>query len=75
MYFFKLFLFLVLTTYDAYFCSSDDDSIAVFEFARKLESPIYGLKLFIPERDMLAGHLQLETDIQMIMNRYENLYN
>lgn len=65
--------FLEHTTYDAYVSYADADTNIVNEFASILESPEIGLKLFIRERDMLAGMLELETNVDFIKNKYKKI--
>ncbi|KFM68151.1 Myeloid differentiation primary response protein MyD88, partial [Stegodyphus mimosarum] len=57
------------TYYDAYVCYADEDIRFVHDLAKYLESPAVGFKLFIRGRDLLAGHSEYETNIQLIKER------
>lgn len=54
--------------YDAYVCYADEDGEFVQFLSEFLEGRI-GLKLFIPGRDLLVGHMQHDAIFQMIEER------
>ncbi|XP_015913306.1 myeloid differentiation primary response protein MyD88 [Parasteatoda tepidariorum] len=56
-----------VTVYDAFVCYADEDIEFVRELARFLEA--VGFKLYIRERDMLAGQSEYETSLQLIHER------
>ncbi|PRD33320.1 UNVERIFIED_CONTAM: Myeloid differentiation primary response protein MyD88 [Trichonephila clavipes] len=55
------------TLYDAYISYADEDIHFVYNLVQYLESS--GFKLFIRSRDLLAGHSEYETNMQLIKER------
>ncbi|KAG8178439.1 hypothetical protein JTE90_016111 [Oedothorax gibbosus] len=55
------------TSYDAYVSYADEDIDFVYNLARYLEDS--GFKLFIRSRDLLGGHTEYETNMQLIKSR------
>ncbi|GFT66656.1 myeloid differentiation primary response protein MyD88 [Nephila pilipes] len=55
------------TLYDAYISYADEDIHFVYNLVQYLESS--GFKLFIRCRDLLAGHSEYETNMQLIKER------
>ncbi|CAL1287465.1 unnamed protein product [Larinioides sclopetarius] len=55
------------TYYDAYISYADEDIQFVYNLVQYLESN--GFKVFIRTRDLLAGHSEYETNMQLIQER------
>lgn len=59
--------------YDAYVCFAEDDAPFVYKLAEFLESPKIGVKLFIKERNLVAGIDIYEALVQIIEERCKRM--